>query len=756
MTSCKVQQGSFLTLNKRSAWGRGLQVNLDPGADRLAVRQGYEYTLDAETALEELTGGVTVTDFAVGPCHVVYILGSEEREEKVNGVVEKKKVPNIWVYDSYQKSVEPLACVGALFRNPTSITYAPGTLYVADSEAPRRVVALAEVNWQIRWAVDAAADLSTKDWEPAGPFTPFDLAVGAEGELYALDGENKAVLKFDVAGRRAGVFGQAALAAAQPTNLALSPEGYLYVLDPAASRVWKFDVGLGGALVKVFELTSPKLPAKFRPSGFAVDSHGDLYVGERRSVASTEEDDRFIRRFDGEGNYAGEAGDFRGSALSLALDSEDWIYAYGEEEDERKMSVLTPTLRYTRAAGASLVRGRYFSLSLDSAEEGTEWHKFVLDADIPANTQVQVSYRAADDKQVTVKETTDEGVVRYVTVNLDRYIEQASNLDEGGRARKAADLDTLDDWSEPAVNAGDALILEGVGRYLWLRIDLVGGEEKAPSIGSLRLDFPRDTYLRYLPAVYQEDERSRDFLERFLSLFETFFAATEWRINHLARYFDVDSQLATGDFLRWLASWLAIPEDKSWSEEQLRELIRQAPELYRKRGTREGLEAMIEIFTGERPLVVEHFQTAGCAQPPPAARRTDAAAGGENVLSLEEILRNLYGTDPYCFCVLLKPYRSETKGGRRVVRRLSEEERKAVRRIVDAEKPAHTCAGLLALQPWIHLDMHTYLGVNTYLSRPDARLDLQSAIPRDTVLDDRDEAGQLERRSRLNVDITLT
>lgn len=737
MTSCKVQDASFLTLNKRSTWGRGLQVNLDTSGERLAVRRGLAYTLDTELTLEELTGGVTVTDFAVGPCHILYILDAPAR--------------TIWVYDSKQGSVEPLACIGALLSKPTSITYTPGTLYVADADAAQRVIALAEINWQIRWAVDAAAIPSTKEFVPDKPFTPVDLAVGAGGELYALDGENKAVFKFDAAGRQAGLFGQKELASAQPRSLALSPEGYLYVLDPTARRVWKFDVGLDGALVNddliKFDdlITLQKLPSKFQPSGFAVDSHGDLYVGERRSVASTEEDDRFIRRFDAEGNYLGEAGDFRGSGMELALDTEDWIYVYGEEEGERKISVLTPVLRYTRVAGMSLVKGRYFSRSLDSAEEGTEWHKFVLDAEIPPNTQVQISYRAGDDKQVTVKGST---------ANLDRYIEEAASLEEDERAQRAADLDALD-WSVPAVNAGDALIIEGVGRYLWLRIDLIGSEERAPSIKSLRLDFPRATYMRYLPAVYQEDEQSRDFLERFLSLFETFFSGTEQRIAHLARYFDVDSSLTTGDFLSWLASWLSISEDKSWNEEQLRELVRRAPELYKKRGTRDGLEAMIEIFTGERPLVVEHFQTTGCSQAAAARRASDEGAG-QKVRGLEEIYQSLYGTDPYCFCVLLKPYRAETRGEKKIIRRLSEEERKAVRRIVDAEKPAHTCAGLLALQPWIHLDMHTYLEVNTYLSQPSARLDLNAAIPRDTVLDDRDEAGQLERRSRLNVDITLT
>jgi len=220
VTSCKAQEGSFLTLNKRSAWGRGLRVNLDTPGDRLAVRQGYEYTLDTELTLEELTGGVTVTDFAVGPCHILYILDAPAR--------------TIWVYDSLQGTVEPLACIGALLSKPTSITYAPGTLYVADAEARQRVVALAEVNWQIRWAVDAATTPSTQGWVPAKPFTPVDLAVSSEGELYALDGENKAVMKFDVAGRHTGVFGQTDMAAAEPTNLALSPEGYLYVLDPEA------------------------------------------------------------------------------------------------------------------------------------------------------------------------------------------------------------------------------------------------------------------------------------------------------------------------------------------------------------------------------------------------------------------------------------------------------------------------------------------------------------------------------------------
>ena len=202
MTSCKVQEANFLTLHKKSAWERALLVNLDASDRGLRIRQGFEYALDREMTLEELTGGVTVTDFAVGPCHLLYILDARAR--------------TIWVYDSYQESIERIECIGALLNAPTSITYAPGTLYVADTDAARRVVALAEVNWQIRWAVGDETRPLAEGFTPTEPFTPVDLAVGEAGDLYALDGANRAVLKFDAGGRLAGVFGYAQLKASDP------------------------------------------------------------------------------------------------------------------------------------------------------------------------------------------------------------------------------------------------------------------------------------------------------------------------------------------------------------------------------------------------------------------------------------------------------------------------------------------------------------------------------------------------------------
>jgi phage tail-like protein len=318
----------------------------------------------------------------------------------------------------------------------------------------------------------------------------------------------------------------------------------------------------------------------------------------------------------------------------------------------------------------------------------------VLDAELPAQTQVRVA-----------------------SFSADQY-------------RAPEEVQALPDtaWSAPLVNPPDALIGSPAGRYLWLRLELIGSPTHTPTVRSLRVDFPRLSYLRYLPAVYQEDARSREFLERFLALFETFFADLEDQIDRIVRYFDADA--VTGDFLRWLASWLAIAADESWSEEQLRALLHRAPTLYKQRGTRAGIAAMLTLYTGDEPLLIEQFQL-------------NCVAGGDP--QLQALLYRLYGRDPYCFCVLLKPRAVTT-----------ESQRLAVQRLVEAEKPAHTCAGLLVLEPWVFLDMHTYLGVNTYLSQPSPRLDSGAAIPRDSVLTDLPEAGQIERRARLALDTRLT
>ena len=59
------------------------------------------------------------------------------------------------------------------------------------------------------------------------------------------------------------------------------------------------------------------------------------------------------------------------------------------------------------------------------------------------------------------------------------------------------------------------------------------------------------------------------------------------------------------------------------------------------------------------------------------------------------------------------------------------------------------------MQPWIILGAHTYLGVNTALTKPEFILG-KAVLPIDTVLEDTEGAGQIERHSRVERDTLIT
>ena len=85
------------------------------------------------------------------------------------------------------------------------------------------------------------------------------------------------------------------------------------------------------------------------------------------------------------------------------------------------------------------------------------------------------------------------------------------------------------------MNPTDALFIENMkGRFLWFKLNLYSHDPStSPLINSIKAYYPRKSYLRYLPAVYQENNKDQDLLVRFLSIFETFFMDLERTSLHL-------------------------------------------------------------------------------------------------------------------------------------------------------------------------------------------------------------------------------
>jgi hypothetical protein len=94
---------------------------------------------------------------------------------------------------------------------------------------------------------------------------------------------------------------------------------------------------------------------------------------------------------------------------------------------------------------------------------------------------------------------------------------------------------------------------------------------------------------------------------------------------------------------------------------------------------------------------------------------------------LKPLVTHLYGANPYIFCVLVQQHCME-----------SEKQRLFVQKILDEQKPAFTEAKLIVLQPWMYMDMHSYLGINTYLSEPTwLSSDENSTLPYDKQATDK-------------------
>lgn len=92
-----------------------------------------------------------------------------------------------------------------------------------------------------------------------------------------------------------------------------------------------------------------------------------------------------------------------------------------------------------------------------------------------------------------------------------------------------------------------------------------------------------------LPGVFQED----DLMMRFVQAFDDGLAPVLATLDGLAAY--VDPRLAPEDFLVWLADWVGVEVDGTWTVERLRAVVAQAAQIHRRRGTSRGVVEAVRL-----------------------------------------------------------------------------------------------------------------------------------------------------------------
>jgi phage tail-like protein len=140
---------------------------------------------------------------------------------------------------------------------------------------------------------------------------------------------------------------------------------------------------------------------------------------------------------------------------------------------------------------------------------------------------------------------------------------------------------------------GSFVTFAGAG-FGTIQIERSVGTEPTPAAVSGR------RYLRdNLPGIYAEG----DFGMRFVETLETLLDPLVAVIDNLPEHFD--PLYAPRDVLDLLTDWLGLEHDEARSGEERRQIVNRAPELMRRRGTREGFELALALAFPGVPLRVE-------------------------------------------------------------------------------------------------------------------------------------------------------
>jgi len=626
---------AFIGTHTATNWADWYQTNAEvTEGDVVVATDPYPWYVSPDRIGED-PQGFDAVDVAVDDCGIAYVLAT-------NG--------DVYRYDPNLDRLTRLACVWDPDDEgvPAAIAVADDSIYVADTETGR-VQALSVHLLQTRWIADEFEDpvglttscdtvyvLDTGDLDPTtaedegrivrlGPGRatetvvrqlrdPVDIASDSAGNAYVL-GSNQAgdpVIE---------LFEAAALATADETGttarVRVPPEAFTVrgtgePLDPSCLEA----IGEGEIVVGVGPETSGE-QTLFRYRPFLVDGQID-------------------RGFERLPSYSESSIALQSGRAARPGDDPSLYVVSGVNEDATENTVYhLDSARRTRRNDDTGKFDAQVATRFDSGEWETEWHRVTTGLDLDSSrTQVRLAYAATDDDwlpaspdeeplasprdvpgfgEVYTNRLAEAGITRLGELVELTPGELGFILGTEGRSITLFRAATLLNQARDALSGGpdmsriewrdlghpnpeDALLDDAEGQYLWVKIELVGNEFSSPRIDHFRAYFPRQSYLRYLPAVYQEDERSAAFLERYLSLFESAFLDVEEEIESSSKYLDPEG--IPSDHLLWLASWLAAEADDTWSDPAVRTLIHRAPELYKKRGTAEGLLEMIRIYLG--------------------------------------------------------------------------------------------------------------------------------------------------------------
>ncbi len=240
-------------------------------------------------------------------------------------------------------------------------------------------------------------------------------------------------------------------------------------------------------------------------------------------------------------------------------------------------------------------QGYWFSKPLDSGIYNCCWHRIEMKlTKLPPGSKIEVKVFAHQDQNAGPLNARDpRWISSYVLAAPlqpppEEDKEQHAGHSYGSRRSKHSK-------KKQEIRVDEFLIQSDPGQFLWVLVELSGDTFGSPIVKGLRVHYPRESYLEYLPPLYSADEPTRVFLDRFLSIFQTEWDEFERQVEESEAYFDPDA-VPEGVAMTYLASWLGLNLEGEWDGEQNRRLLRAVPKIYPRRGTREALRDYVRVY----------------------------------------------------------------------------------------------------------------------------------------------------------------
>jgi len=229
-------------------------------------------------------------------------------------------------------------------------------------------------------------------------------------------------------------------------------------------------------------------------------------------------------------------------------------------------------------------------------EDGRRWLRVEAESQLPEGTTLDIAVGSTDDIAIR---------------NRLRDLADDASMTKSGRASRL--LAEPEFWRPIGVFHGTSASASETpapfaaklypirDRFLWLSVTLTAAPgAQLPRMTALRVLYPGRTLMEHLPAIYQREESRPDsFLRNFIGVLEATTQGIDARIASMGSLVNPDT--APLPWLDFIARWLGLPWDDALGAAQKRALIHRAADLARQRGTRAGLDTLLESLMPGTP-----------------------------------------------------------------------------------------------------------------------------------------------------------